>query len=188
MLKPTKTIAKLERELIFRTGEFHAKTGIIENKLKANYLKLFEKQLKSEINKAFASLDRSNEYCYDKHGEIQHWVYAIELLNSIPETAKEFFEEYIGDNHCAYIDWDNRSIYYLNHGDIIINDEGDVLDSDSGKWIIKRDDYRDDDGNEDESKRNQLIEAYMERTGCYPGVFSVDRHGNIFPVSTVAQK
>ena len=36
----------------------------------------------------------------------------------------------------------------------------------------------------DTAKRNRLIEEYMEKTGCYPGVFSSDRHGNVFAVNT----
>jgi hypothetical protein len=38
--------------------------------------------------------------------------------------------------------------------------------------------------NSSNAKRNRLIKAHMEKTGCFPGVFRADDHGNVFPVNT----
>jgi hypothetical protein len=184
MLKVSKGILSLERQREFLNGQVASRLTILENKLKPKYFKLFSKQLKSEIAKAFANLDKSNDYCYNQHGEIQHWIHAHELLAMVPKQAREYFAEYINDYHCAYIDWDNDTLYYLGHGEIVINHEGDIYDGDSQKWIIKRDDYRDDNGDYDLDKRNELIEAYMEKSGYYPGVFESDYNGNLTAVST----
>ena len=58
---------------------------------------------------------------------------------------------------------------------------------DAGEIIIDGDEYT-EDGEVDEVKRNELIEAYMEKTGCFPGVLSDDDHGNLFLVNTTGEK
>ena len=61
---------------------------------------------------------------------------------------------------------------------IIINHEGDILDEDSGQWIVSKSDY------ETKDERNKLIEKYMESKGYFPGVFFIDYYGNVKHVNT----
>lgn len=185
MLKVSKGILSLERQREFVNGQAASRVTILENKLKPKYFKLFEKQLAKEMTKVFTALEMSNDYCYDKYGEIQHWIRATELLAMIPKQAREYFSEYVNESYCAYVDWENDTVYALDHGNIIINHEGDIIDTDSDKWIIKHTDYQDDNGDYDLNKRNELIEAYMEKTGYYPGVFKQDYYGDLTAISTV---
>ena len=84
------------------------------------------------------------------------------------------------ENHCIEVDFQNDVLMYSQGPCIVVNNEGDVLDTDSGKWFIKKNDYLDEEtGKFDISKRNELIEAYMEKTGYFPGVFESDYYGNL---------
>lgn len=50
--------------------------------------------------------------------------------------------------------------------------------------MIPERDYKSDGEDVDVIKRNALIEAYMERSGYFPGVFRVDQRGNVSLVDT----
>jgi hypothetical protein len=52
------------------------------------------------------------------------------------------------------------------------------------KCIINESEYK-NDGEVDETKRNALIEAYMEKMGYFPGVFRRDRDGSVYSVKTL---
>ena len=54
----------------------------------------------------------------------------------------------------------------------------------NSKCIIEESSYTDDDGEVNETKRNALIEAYMDKSGFFPGVFRTDSHGNVFAIKT----
>lgn len=162
-----------------KLSSFAGKASDIEIKLQHEYDKVFAKH--KELNKAITGVERSTDYAWDNHGEIVSW---IRFDVSDFEGCESYLKEYLRDSHDISLDFDNGILSYSLGTNIVINDDGDVYDQDGDKFFINKDDYRDDDGNLDESKRNKLIEEYMEKTGCYPGVFSSDRHGNIFSVNT----
>lgn len=177
------------------------------NELKAKLAKLAneaadtETEMQTEYNKVFddsalvkaivskIESGTSDGYQFDEAGEIEAYT-RIKELSEFDDEAKPYLSEYIRDNTCARIDWNNDcALVSLGGDEIIIQDENG---RDNGVWmnhkrIIDESEYKDDDG-VNEAKRNELIEAYMERTGYFPGVFRVDYHGNIEPVSTLAKK
>ncbi len=179
MLK-SKKIETLEKKLKETTDYWESTRDGLAEKLQAEYDKVFKKRLGTQIEIALRELDHSFEYCQHESGDIQNWVRANELLDLVPEDSREYFDNYLS-NFGTYVDWENETLYSLDGGNFIINDDGDVYDSDSGKFIILKSEY---DGCDE---RDSLIEKHMENTGYYPGVFSVDRHGNVFLVNTVGK-
>lgn len=165
------------------------------NALKARYDSLevdqaqISMELQIEYDKVFAAmpfiqdavtkLESSTDYTWSD-GDIASYL-RIDLSDF--RTCREYFDTYMRDTHCVDIDWNNDCLLY-NQGPCIVINDGDVLDQESNEWFIGKDAYKDDDGHLDLPKRNALIEAYMERTGYYPGVFETDGHGNISFVNT----
>jgi hypothetical protein len=130
-------------------------------------------------------LESSDEYGSDEGG-IYHWVRAYGMTDD--KAEREYLAAWLSEYHCVYADFANDALKAHDGGCLIINEDGDVYDEDSGKRIVDRADYLDEEGEEDEELRNALIEAWMERTGYFPGVFTHDRHGNVFPVSTLKKE
>jgi len=64
---------------------------------------------------------------------------------------------------------------------ILVNEQGDVLDQDSGKWIIDKNDYQ------TAEERNGLIEAWMEKSGYFPSVIQLGRYGALHYIDTKAK-
>jgi len=174
------TIAKLENQLTTLTKDYNEKSSVIQNKLRNEYVKAFESTWSGVVTDTLKALNDTKEYDTDSHGEIRRWAYVRSALDQIPTEAREAFEAHVNDLECAYIDWEVGTVYTLECGNLIINDDGDVLDTDSGKWVIQNHEYDDD------TQRNNLIEQYMEKSGYYPNVFKQDRHGNVFWVNTKA--
>jgi hypothetical protein len=135
-----------------------------------------------ELQKAIADVQNSNEYGTDGN-EIYRWL-RFDLSDFSDD--REYLETYLRD-HFVHADFENDALMYYIGPQLIINDDGDVYDEDSGKIIITETACADDDGAYCEKVRNALIENWMEKTGYFPGVFSVDRHGNVFLVNTQAK-
>ena len=167
----------------------NADTNAIEMQLQEEYNKIFAKD--KTIAKDIKELDNSNEYGADQDG-IYSWVrfYAPESFPA--ENLKAYFS----DNGYNY-DSENDTLMQW-HGDdnIIIQDD---TRHDNGVWqghnlIIEEREYRETNpenehyGDVNEDIRNELIEKHMEKTGYFPGVFRIDYHGNVFPVSTLKKK
>jgi len=127
------------------------------------------------VEQALANLENSNNYSLDECGWVCQWIRAS-FLSDIPCSHREYFELYL--DYGFTVDWTNDVIMNgIGPDEILVNqDDGDVYQS--GKCIIARSDYT------DEIECNRLIEAYMERTGYYPGVFECDRYGNIRLINT----
>jgi hypothetical protein len=100
------------------------------------------------------------------------------------DFQKDLLQEYMRENFCVEIDFKNDVLMSCIGPCIIINDDGDILDEEANKWIIKKSDYRNEENELDIKLRNELIEKYMEKSGYFPSVVSVDRHGNAFFVNT----
>lgn len=166
-----------------KTTQAKERSGL-ETELSNAYTESFK--VDTALTKALQSLESSNEYGNDETG-IYSWVRFD--LSGYAECMDEL-EDYLCD-HCAYPDVKNDVLLSYQGGSIVINDgygrdKGDVYDTDAAERIVKKSDYQNEDTGElDIAKRNELIEAYMERTGCYPGVFRCDDHGNVYPINTV---
>ena len=111
-------------------------------------------------------------YHYNECGDIEYSIsFELELL---PEERK-FLDEYLSD-YCIYLDTNTDTLSTSEGDSIVMNDSGDVFDG--HKCIINATEY------ETEIRRNFLIEEYMEKTGCFPGVFESDRNGILTPIDT----
>lgn len=174
-----KTIKALNKKLAATQGDASA----IEAKLQTAYNEVFDKN--EEIQKAIREVQTSQEYAWDNYGEICQYIrfYANDF-----KDCQEYLKNYLRENHYIEIDFQADILTYSQGFNIVINEDGDVYDQDSDKFFIKKNDYRNDDGELDTDKRNELIEAYMEERGYFPGVFSSDRYGNVFAVNTQAKK
>lgn len=154
-----------------------AAVSVINHELQEIYNKAFDDN--ADLQKALASLEASNKYSSDDCGIFQWIGFLFPEPSPFDKNAREFLEVYLSDRGVK-VDWEHNALMMNLGGCIVINDDGDVLDDDSGKWIVSRKDY------ETEKQRNELIEAWMEKNGYFPGVFTEDRHGNVFPVNTKA--
>lgn len=157
--------------------------GVIEIELQNAWNEVF-KEL-PVIKDMVTKLESSNDFIFDKYGEIASY---ISFDSSDFLECRGYFETYMQDYHYINVDWDGECLLY-NQGPDSITIQDDTR-YDNGVWfnhkvVINESEYKDDDG-VNETKRNALIEAYMERTGYFPGVFRVDSHGNVFLVNTNA--
>jgi hypothetical protein len=127
----------------------------------------------------FSRLEDSKELGADECG-IYAWIRfdASDYIDTDSELEKTTFQSYLQENHSYSIDYMHDALQVYLGPCIVVNEDGDVLDQDSGKWIIGHQDY------ETESERNALIEAWMEKTDYFPSVVREDRHCNIFYVNT----
>ena len=158
-----------------------AKTKV---KLQLEYNKLFDKS--KELAKAVSFTEQASEYRFDQYGEIQS-VYHFSELDLYSE-CREYLEAWLSD-YCIIVDW-NSDCLLFNQGESLIIQDDTRRDNGvwlSGKCVVNETEYK-VDGEVDEDKRNELIEAHMEKTGYFPGVFRADQHGNVFPVSTLKTK
>lgn len=120
-------------------------------------------------------LEESNELISITHDEYYHSYVSIRLHKIIDHTShlqREALSEYLSDRGFN-IDFENEIITNCLGPCMLINHEGDVLDQDSGKWIISKNEY------ETEGELKSLIEAYMYKTGYYPSIIHQDYHGNV---------
>jgi hypothetical protein len=164
----------------------------IESELQKEWNKVFNDSTK--LRDAISAVEMSNDYTFNRHGELCQFTHFYDLADF--KDCREFLDNWLSDS-CVYADWENDALT-MGVGDWIqINDSysrrdgrGDVYLMDmSGrhKQILSASDWIDEDTREeDEEKRNALIETWMEKEGTFPGVFRVDYHGNVFPVNTKA--
>ena len=174
-----RTIKALNKKLAAIAGDASA----IETKLQTAYNKVFDKD--KDLQKSIVDVQDSREYTWNEFSEICSW---LRFFAKDYEECQEYLKTYLREGYYIEIDFQADALMYSQGHTIVINEDGDVLDQDGDKWFIKKDDYRDENGELDIEKRNELIEAYMENTGCFPGVFSSDRYGNVFYVNTQNKK
>lgn len=149
----------------------------LESKIKEEYFSIFDKL--EVVKKIVISCENSNDHGYPENDEFINLFVRIDSFElNMEGLEKKYFFEYLEDNYNIFTDSSSDSFVYSTGPNIIINHYGDVLDEDSGKWVISKNDYS------STNERNQLIEAYMENSGCFPGVFEVDRYGHVTPVNT----
>ena len=166
-------ISKLKQQLT----NVHDKGQSIEHEMQEEYNKLFEKD--EYIRKAISQLEVSNFYGYYPNWDEIAVFEQFELKEY--EDCLDYLEVYLEDNYSIHLDKKEGYIFQSAGYSIIINDDGDIYDEDSRKWIIGRKEYATIE------ERNALIEAYMEESGYFPNVFRVDNYGNVKLINTLSK-
>jgi hypothetical protein len=141
----------------------------------------------TSLTEYVARLESSKDLTQVEHDEYFHrWIRfdAGQFIDIESELEKELFEAYMRDNHCVDVDFKNDVISQSEGPCLLINEDGDVLDQDSQKWVIQRRDYIDENETENCTTLNELIEKHMQKTGYFPSVIRCDRYGNAFYVNT----
>ena len=139
-----------------------------------------------DLKIALVNLENSENFQWNSFGEpdgIVRWTRFPELRN-VADNEIEYLKRYLRDEHHVFINLDHGCLQTSEGPSLIINSDGDVYDQDSSKVIIKKSDYVDEFGNKDETKRNELIEQWMECAGYFPGVFLEGMSGDLFLVDT----
>jgi hypothetical protein len=160
--------------------------NMLRNQIQELYNEIFkaDKKLQRDIK----ALDSSKEYGTGEN-DYYRWVrlkhfepkYKASDESNEAEMYRDCLRSYLGEFHCADIDFKNDALTASIGGCIIINDDGDVFNCDdvhSGKVIIDSDDYK------TEAERNRLIEDWMEKNGYFPGVFRQTNYGDLYHVDT----
>jgi hypothetical protein len=175
------TIKSLEHEIELVKREASERISTLSEKLQAEYFKLFDDLgwVKGIEAKLYASKYWSTD---EFDGYPQQWE-RFEELKTIPKIAREYFQEYVNDLLSISIDWKN-DVISLNYGPAVIVDlsEGYAYDQDAKKEILKCKDF------DSELEFKKAIEAYMESTGVFSGVFKTNKYGNIIPYDTQSKK
>lgn len=185
MLKLDVLIKKLQAK---RSG--HART---ESKLHAEMTKAFDREMRRKrkaIDALQAALDNSRDLSDVQDDEWVHrWVrYDFGKLIDVKDAERvKLLKEYLREGYCIEVDLDNDVAHTAEGPCIVINEDGDLYDQDSGKFFAKRSDYLGPEGFENHEKRNALIEAHMESTGHFPSVIRYGRSGVAGYVNTQAK-
>lgn len=161
---------------------------------KTEIKELFLKEFSADVNlkTTLEKLEATSELTSVEHDEFFHqWVRfdASKTLPNIKDVgpvvynlALEAFNAFIQDACCAYFDEKNDCLTACIGPAILINHEGEILDQDSGTWIVKKNTFSTIE------ERNEFIESYMEKTGVYPWIISCDYYGNAKVVNTQAKR
>jgi hypothetical protein len=177
-------LESLESEITVITKPVMDRARVLKQELKNAYFDVFnsDADIKAAISKLESSTDYGADsdgiYAYARYYAPKEWTRDIDARNALEDYFQDYGFHYDADNDaliCRYGD-----------EEIIIQDD---TRRDNGVWqghklIIAESEYLDDGGDVDESKRNALIEAHMQRTGYFPGVFRLTERGDVFPVDT----
>lgn len=168
---------QLDRTLVLQRD----KVAKLQTALQQEYNKIFDDSAK--LKKALADAENASMYQLNENGEVESW-WRYHDLSDYSE-CKEYFENWVSE-YGFRVDWDNECLL-LGQGESIFIQDDTRRDNGvwlNGKCIIDESEYKSEDGEVNEEKRNELIEKYMERTGYFPGVFRVTQYGDVFPVKT----
>ena len=180
-----KAISDLKDQRENSRDSYNRASTEIQDQLQVELFKVFDKC--DELAKAVGELESSSDYEGDEFGGVYRYI-----LYSVPSEYQDFSDElatWFSEAHCLTLDTGvspgQHTVLKSYCGDcIIINDEGDIFLS--HKLIISADEYRDDEGDKCDIKRNQLIEQYMESSGYFPEVLEADYYGGLQYVDTKA--
>ena len=179
-----KAINDLKDERENSRDSYNRASAEIQDQLQVELFKVFDKC--DELAKAVGELESSSDYEGDEFGGVYRYI-----LYGVPSEYQDFSDElatWFSEAHCLTLDTGvspgQHTVLKSYCGDdcIIINHEGDIFES--HKLIISADDYRDDEGDKCETKRNQLIESYMKSSGYFPEVLEADYYGGLTYVNT----
>lgn len=101
---------------------------------------------------AITNSEASTQYMYGQYGDVLTW-YRFGELADVPEREREYLEQYLSD-FCITVDWQNDCFERSEGCCLIINSDGDVYDTDSGKVVIELGEYYNNNGPY-ETKRNK---------------------------------
>jgi Sec7-like guanine-nucleotide exchange factor len=176
----TSEITRLNEKLV----QLQADQDEIEISLQDAWNKVFENSV--VIKAMVAKVENSTDYVFDKYGEIAQETRCYELDEF--NGCQEYLENYLQENHSISIEWAYlRLLLNCGSDNLIIQDDSR---HDNGVWcegkcVIEESEYKDENTREvNETLRNKLIEAYMEKKGFFPGVFRCDQYGGVFLVNT----
>lgn len=171
-------------ELNLQLAANRVNSELIREKIQKEYDTVFNDLL--SLKKAISNAESASQYQGNEAGEIESWYYFPGLSDFL--DCREYFENWLSEHHCMFVDWKNECLLFPQGESIIIQDDCRHK-SDNGVWlnhkqIIEETEYLDDSGQVNEAKRNELIESYMEKSGFFPGVFRVDNYGNVSYIKT----
>jgi hypothetical protein len=178
-------IKSLTQDLERLESESATRARAVREALQKEWEKVFEDS--GKLQKAIENAEQACQYQFDRYGEIEAWYYFPDLSDY--SDCREYFETWLQESHCLNVEWDSNCLLRSEGPDCLIVQDDTRYGRDNGVWqngrcVIPESDYKNEDGDVDEVKRNALIESHMERTGYFPGVFRTDQHGNVFPVNT----
>jgi len=163
------------KKLKAKLTELNSNESEIKTQLQAEFNKIFDDWKELHTVLKYLENRENGHYHYNEYGDIDFSI-DIDSYLSLSDDDREYLPEYLSEYHCAYLNDENGSISTSEGDAIVLNDTGDIFDGHD--CIISKSDY------ESELKRNHLIEEYMEKTGCFPGVFESDRNGYLTPINT----
>ena len=179
MDKITKLFAQLDSLKEKNNAEVNTLNNLIQAELNLVYSNW------PALYQAIALLQDSKNFELREDG-LYSWLRFYEL-SEVSIRRREYLDAYLIDSHGVHCDFSNDCLLqYL--GEDFISIQYDTR-SDNGVWhehklVIEESEYRNDDGEISEVLRNNLIESYMEKIGCYPGVFEISRDGDVRLVNT----
>lgn len=130
--------------------------------------KLLEDALsKLESSKDLTTVEYDHEFMY------QYIRFDFsDIIDVDSKLERELLVRFLEENDFFMIPDFENSVLTMSIGPVIVIDhDGDVYDQDSNKVILKKHDY------ETTEERNEKIEEYMEKTGCFPSVVALDYYG-----------
>ena|ERR1035437_1710018 len=154
--------------------------GALEAKAFAAFRKAMKKKM-PQIDAMVALLEQSMELTQVENDEYFHSFVRFDfdsLIDTKQPYQKELLAQLLSEDHCLDADFQNDCVTNSIGPCLLINHEGDVLDQDSGKWVISKRDY------ETKEELFSQIEAHMEKTGYFPSVIRCDYYGNARYVNT----
>ena len=181
-MKTTKMIKALESKRDKLKLSTFKQIELIQASLNKEYKKQFSKD--KDLTKAIASVESSNEYGIDQ--DVYRWTrFDVSTYANYMDALRDHLSEL-----CIHVNADHDALLMYEGDCLIIQDD---VGRDNGVWlnhkcVIDEREYKTDDNEIDETLRNSLIEAYMEKTGCFPSVVRIDRYSNVTPVNTQATK
>ena len=128
--------------------------------------------------------ENPKDYDIGNFGNVFAWTrYSLEHDST---EMLDLLDTYLSETE-TFCSWnrENECLQYDVGCSFLIYQDG-VYDQDSDGFIIDSKLYT-EDGEINEAKRNKLIEEHMEKTGCFPGVYSCDQHNNVLPVDIIAK-
>ena len=124
------------------------------------------------IGEMIAKLENSRDFTAE-NDDILVWtrVDFNTIIDEKNEFQRELLSDYLLNTHCIVVNFQHSTIQQFLGRCIIIDEDLNVYDQDGGNFVSKN------NSSKDETKKTIL--KYMEKTGIYPTVVSVDRYGNI---------
>lgn len=180
-----KTIRALVESIEQSRDSYNRANQALQTKLQDELNKKFDRS--SSLKAAVKDLEESREYSMDDCGEIFRFV-----RFDVPAEFKSFTDElnnWFSEAHGLYLDTGTSPSQYTvlksYCGEcIVVNEDGDIF---LGHELIINSNEYNEDGEVNETKRNELIEAYMAKSGYFPEVLHQPRCGNLYLINTAKE-